>query len=106
MCQPDKKLKLCTCGDPKDTERLREKLWKLIQAEKKEFLIIGEAKAPYLMEDPEADYILGQLNNEKPFDFDFEPAKGDKLEIKWNESKEYKFVYSGKAWERLMDNAF
>lgn len=106
MCNPDKNLKLCTCGDVKDTEQLREKLWKLIRSDRKEFFVIGEAKVSYLMEDPEADYLLDQLNSEKPFDFDFEPSAGDKLEIKWNESKEYKFVYSGKVWERLIDDAF
>lgn len=61
--------------------------------------VIGEAVVQYQKVDSTEAYLLNQLNNRDPFDFDYLPKEGDKLNISWNEDQEYYFVFRDFQWE-------
>lgn len=74
-----------------------EKYWELRRSEN-QVLIVGETLVPYKRFDKEEQYLIDQLNRFDPFDFKYLPKEGDKLSLKWNDGKQYFFVFHDFQW--------
>ena len=94
MCSTSDGFKLCTCsGDidedkpPLGSERLKTK------KNGRKFMVIGTFDVNYL---ENLEYVLEQLNNHNPFDFDYRPRNRDLLTLKFKEGEFNLFVI--KRW--------
>lgn len=85
MCKPGKKLKLCTCSNEPDFDKLKKKMmetWALESADTN-VTVCGVMVPQRNKFDPQEKYLLDQLNHFDPFDFNYIPKEGDKLTIIW-----------------------
>lgn len=99
MCKPGKKLKLCTCSNEPNFDKLKVKMmetWALESADTN-VTVIGEMVTEYNEFDSQEKYLLDQLNDFDPFDFNYIPKEGDKLTIIWYK-RVFKFVMKDLKW--------
>jgi hypothetical protein len=95
MCSTSDGFKLCTCSDEIDENKPH---WILERLKTKKngskFMVIGTFDVNYL---ENLEYVLEQLNNHNPFDFDYEPRNRDLLTLKF-EGGEFNLFYYNKRW--------
>ena len=95
MCSKSDGFKLCTCSDDIDEDKPH---WILERLKTKKngskFMVIGTFDVNYL---ENLEYVLEQLNNHNPFDFDYEPRNRDLLTLKFEEG-EFNLFYYNKRW--------
>ena len=95
MCSTSDGFKLCTCSGDIDEDKPH---WVLERLKTKKngskFMVIGTFDVNYL---ENLEYVLEQLNNHNPFDFDYEPRNRDLLTLKFEEG-EFNLFYYNKRW--------
>ncbi len=95
MCSTSDGFKLCTCSDVIDENKPH---WVLERLKTKKygsnFMVIGTYDVNYL---GNLEYVLEQLNNHNPFDFDYKPRNRDLLTLKFEEG-EFNLFYYDKRW--------
>ena len=95
MCSTSDGFKLCTCSNEIDENKPH---WVLERLKTKKngikFMVIGTFDVNYL---ENLEYVLEQLNNHNPFDFDYEPRNRDLLTLKFEEG-EFNLFYYNKRW--------
>ena len=95
MCSTSDGFKLCTCSGDIDEDKPH---WVLERLKTKKngskFMVIGSFDVNYL---ENLEYVLEQLNNHNPFDFDYEPRNRDLLTLKFEEG-EFNLFYYNKRW--------
>ena len=95
MCSKSDGFKLCTCSDDIDEDKPH---WILERLKTKKngskFMVIGTFDVNYL---ENLEYVLEQLNNHNPFDFDYKPINRDLLTLKF-EDGEFNLFYYNKRW--------
>ena len=95
MCSTSDGFKLCTCSGDIDEDKPH---WVLECLKTKKnggkFMVIGTFDVNYL---ENLEYVLEQLNNHNPFDFDYEPRNRDLLTLKFEEG-EFNLFYYNKRW--------
>ena len=95
MCSTSEGFKLCTCSGDIDEDKPH---WVLERLKTKKngskFMVIGTFDVNYL---ENLEYVLEQLNNHNPFDFDYEPRNRDLLTLKFEEG-EFNLFYYNKRW--------
>lgn len=100
MCSPNDVFKLCTCSGHIDEN---EPHWVLerLKINKKDvrLMIIGMFPIDY---DVNIDYVLDQLNNHNPFDFDYSPRNKDILSL-YFENETFHLFYYNKRWTDFYD---
>ena len=95
MCSTSDGFKLCTCSDDIDKEKPHWVLERLkTKKNDNKFMVIGTFDVNYL---ENLEYVLEQLNNHNPFDFDYEPRNRDLLTLKFEEG-EFNLFYYNKRW--------
>ena len=95
MCSTSDGFKLCTCSDEIDENKPHWVLERLkINKKGSKFMVIGTFDVNYL---ENLEYVLEQLNNHNPFDFDYEPRNRDLLTLKFEEG-EFNLFYYNKRW--------
>ena len=95
MCSTSDGFKLCTCSDDIDKEKPHWVLERLKTNKNGiEFMVIGTFDVNYL---ENLEYVLEQLNNHNPFDFDYRPRNRDLLTLKFEEG-EFNLFYYNKRW--------
>ena len=100
MCSPNDGFKLCTCsGDINENEPhwVLERL--KINRKDVSLMIIGMFPIDY---DVNIDYVLDQLNNHNPFDFDYTPRNKDILTL-YFENESFHLFYYNKRWTDFYD---
>ena len=100
MCSPNDGFKLCSCSNDIDEN---EPHWVLerLKINKKDvrLMIIGMFPINY---DVNIDYVLDQLNNHNPFDFDYTPRNKDILTL-YFENESFHLFYYNKRWTDFYD---
>ena len=95
MCSTSEGFKLCTCSDEIDENKPH---WILERLKTKKngskFMVIGTFDVNYLKN---LEYVLEQLNNHNPFDFDYKPRNRDLLTLKFKDG-EFNLFYYNKRW--------
>ena len=95
MCSTSDGFKLCTCSGDIDEDKPH---WVLERLKTKKngskFMVIGTFDVNYL---ENLEYVLEQLNNHNPFDFDYKPRNRDLLTLKFEEG-EFNLFYYNKRW--------
>ena len=95
MCSTSDGFKLCTCSDDIDENKPHWVLERLkINKNGRKFMVIGTFDVNYL---ENLEYVLEQLNNHNPFDFDYKPRNRDLLTLKFEEG-EFNLFYYNKRW--------
>jgi hypothetical protein len=106
MCYADKNLKLCTCGGEIDKSKPH---WTLrTDPEFIPSLINGMIRLEmlFIQRSELEEWILGELNNQECFDFDYTPNPGDTLEVNLN-GQHLHLRYSGisESWKYSDDDS-
>jgi NDP-sugar pyrophosphorylase family protein len=95
MCSASDGFKLCTCSGDIDEDKPH---WVLERLKTKKngskFMVIGTFDVNYL---ENLEYVLEQLNNHNPFDFEYKPINRDLLTLKF-EDGEFNLFYYNKRW--------
>jgi NDP-sugar pyrophosphorylase family protein len=95
MCSTSDGFKLCTCSGDIDEDKPH---WVLERLKTKKngskFMVIGTFDVNYL---ENLEYVLEQLNNHNPFDFEYKPINRDLLTLKF-EDGEFNLFYYNKRW--------
>ena len=95
MCSTGDGFKLCTCSDDIDKEKPHWVLERLKINKKDTYVIsIGTFSPDYL---ESIKYILEQLNNHNPFDFDYKPGNRDLLTLNFGEGS-FHLIYDNNEW--------
>ena len=95
MCSTSDGFKLCTCSGDIDENKPHWVLERLkINKNGRKFMVIGTFDVNYL---ENLEYVLEQLNNHNPFDFDYKPRNRDLLTLKFEEG-EFNLFYYNKRW--------
>ena len=95
MCSTSDGFKLCTCSDEIDENKPHWVLERLkTNKNGSKFIVIGTFDVNYL---ENLEYVLEQLNNHNPFDFDYKPRNRDLLTLKFEEG-EFNLFYYNKRW--------
>ena len=99
MCNTIDGFKLCTCSDKVDKSKPHWILERLIKKEDKirGDVLIGILSAYYANN---IKKILNELNNGKPFDFDYNPKDNDMLELNFDEDT-FSLIYKKDKWQEL-----
>jgi len=100
MCSPNDGFKLCSCSDDVDENKPHWVLERLkINKKDVRLMIIGMFPIDY---DVNIDYVLDQLNNHNPFDFDYTPKNRDLLTLNFERNTFHLFYYN-KRWTDFYD---
>ena len=100
MCSPNDGFKLCSCSDDIDENKPHWVLERLkINKKDVRLMIIGMFPINY---DVNIDYVLDQLNNHNPFDFDYTPRNKDILTL-YFENESFHLFYYNKRWTDFYD---
>ena len=95
MCSTGDGFKLCTCSDDIDKEKPHWVLERFkINQEDINIIIVGSFESYYL---ESIKYILEQLNNHNPFDFDYKPKNKDLLTLNF-EKGSFHLIYDNNRW--------
>jgi hypothetical protein len=99
MCRPEKFIRLCTCINKAPSP---EACWELYEASvKDEMRIVGSFVQPNempLTRDLIEEKIRTDLNSENAFDFDYDPADGDRIHISVGDER-FSFIYRRRSGE-------
>ena len=100
MCDLNGPFKLCTCSNKIDKEK---PYWVLerMTSNLKDMIppIIGMFPDNY---DFNIDFILNELNNKNPFDFEYYPKQKDCLTLNFD-SEIFHFIYTNGVWRDFYD---
>jgi hypothetical protein len=101
MCDNIGEFKLCTCSDKIDKKKPYWKLEKF-NSNKNEIqhVIIGTYTF-YFFEN--IKFVLDQLNNNSPFDFDYTPNQKDMLTLNFKELS-FNLIYTNGKWRDFSEN--
>ena len=100
MCTKNDGFKLCTCSDDIDIDKPHWVLERLkINKKDVDLVIIGTFSMNY---GSNIDYVLDQLNNHNPFDFDYTPRNRDLLTLEFEKVAFHLFYYN-KRWTDFYD---
>ena len=100
MCDLNEGFKLCSCDEEKlsvqEIDWVLKRLNPAILAQHRK----GRAAIPQYSANEQIclEKVIAELNTRNCFDFDFEPAKNDRLSLKIAE-KWYHVKFSGRSWQ-------
>ena len=93
MCDATYHVKLCTCGEGQID---RDRCWRLIRTDPDGAMLMGLIEPPLhtITDIYERHKLLDDLNGCEVFDFDYEPKRGDVIEITLD-GNEFAYEYTG-----------
>ena len=102
MCDNIGEFKLCTCSDKIDKKKPYWKLEKFNSNKNEIQQVIIGMYTPYFLENTE--FVLEQLNNNSPFDFDYTPKQKDLLSLNF-ENVSFTLIYTNGKWRDFNDES-
>ena len=101
MCDNIGEFKLCTCSEKINKKKPYWKLEKFnANKNENEEIIIGTYKL-YFFENIE--FVIDQLNNNSPFDFDYTPNQKDLLTLNFKELS-FNLIYTNGKWRDFCES--